>query len=308
MAEHITSRGELLETARQAEVLGYATFLLRDHFIAEPFGSQLGPLPALTAVAMVTSQLRVGTLVICNDYRHPALLAQEAATLDVLSEGRLELGLGAGFSRAEYEAAGLPFDRAGLRIARLEESLRCLKALFADGAATWRGTHYELRGLDGFPKPVQRPHPPITLAGALPRMLRLAAREADVVNLQTVTLTSGRVEDEGRQRLLEAEADRLRVLRAAAGTRFDAIELSKLVTVSVTDAPEQTAADLIRARGWADVTPAQVLDMPSILLGTPDSMVDRLCARREQLGFSYIVVPRQQMAALAPVVSQLAGR
>ncbi|MFZ0217596.1 MAG: TIGR03621 family F420-dependent LLM class oxidoreductase [Candidatus Dormiibacterota bacterium] len=307
MAEQTTTRHELLETARQVEALGYSTFLLRDHFIAEPFGSQLGPIAALTAAAMVTRQLRVGTLVLCNDYRHPALLAQEAATLDVLSEGRLELGLGAGFSLPEYAAAGLPFDRPGLRITRLEESIHCLKALFADGEATWQGEHYELRALDGFPKPVQRPHPPITLAGALPRMLRLAAREADIVNLQTVTLTSGRVEDEGAQRLLEVEEGRVDLVREHAGERFDDIELTKLVTLISTDTPEGAAVELIETRGWRGVNPAQVLEMPSVVIGTAEGIAERLLRHRERLGFSYYVVPRASLVEFAPVVARLAG-
>ncbi|MGH7912536.1 MAG: TIGR03621 family F420-dependent LLM class oxidoreductase, partial [Candidatus Dormibacteraceae bacterium] len=224
MAEGVTTRRELLETARAAEDLGYDVLLLRDHFVAEPFGNQLGPIAALATVAAVTTRLRIGTLVACNDYRHPVLLAQEAATLDVLSEGRFELGLGAGFSLPEYEAAGIAFERAGVRIGRLEEAVACLKALFADGAATYRGKHYELRGLDGFPKPVQRPHPPLALAGALPRMLGLAAREADVVQLQTVNLTSGYQVDDGRSRLAEAEAARLQTLREKAGERMAGLE------------------------------------------------------------------------------------
>ncbi|MBO0745617.1 MAG: TIGR03621 family F420-dependent LLM class oxidoreductase [Candidatus Dormibacteraeota bacterium] len=307
MAEGITERPQLLETAREAEACGYDTFLIRDHFIAEPFGNQLGPISALATVAAITTRLRIGTMVICNDYRHPALLAQEAATLDVLSEGRFELGLGAGFSQPEYEAAGIPFERPGVRIGRLEESIACLKALFREGEATYRGRYYQL-GLDGFPKPVQRPHPPLVLAGALPRMLRLVAREADVAQLQTVDLTSGRQQDPGGSRLAEQEGARLGLLREAAGDRWPDLELSKIVTVVAAGDPVRAAADLSRQRGWTGVTPEQVLEMPSVVIGTEASIADRLLERRERYGFSYYVVGRASMSTLAPVVARLAGR
>ena len=305
MAEGITERHQLLDTAREAEACGYDSFLLRDHFIAEPFGSQFGPIAALATVAAVTSRLRIGTLVICNDYRHPVLLAQEAATLDVLSEGRFELGLGAGFSLPEYQAAGIPFEKPGVRIGRLEESIACLKALFSDGEAVYQGRFYKL-GMEGFPKPLQRPHPPLMLAGALPRMLRLAAREADTVQLQTVSLTSGRVVDDGTSRLAGEERARLDLVQEAAGGRE--LELSKLVTVVSSEYPAQAAADLARARGWTGVTPEQVLEMPSVVIGTDAGIAEQLLQRRECYGFSYYVVGRASMAALAPVVARLAGR
>src|SRR5262245_17197365 len=154
-AEHARSPEALLETARRAEDSGYATFLIRDHFIEEPFGHQLAPLTALATVAAATTRLRVGSLVLSNDYRHPVMLAKEIATLDVLSSGRVELGLGAGFSKAEYAQAGLRFDPPGVRVERLEEALRVLKGLFAPGPLTFAGKHYSVTHLDGFPKPVQ---------------------------------------------------------------------------------------------------------------------------------------------------------
>ena len=150
----------MLETARRAEDSGYSTFLLRDHFIEEPFGHQLATLTALATVAGATKELRVGSLVLSNDYRHPVMLAKEIATLDVLSNGRVELGLGAGFSKAEYDGAGIPFDPPGARVDRLEESIHVLKGLVGDGPLTFAGKHYAVTGLDTFPKPVQRAAPP----------------------------------------------------------------------------------------------------------------------------------------------------
>src|SRR5262245_31709396 len=153
--EGARSPAALLDTARRAEDLDFATFLIRDHLIEEPFGHQLAPLPALATVAGATGRLRVGSLVLANDYRHPVVLAKEVATLDVLSSGRVELGLGAGFSQAEYAQAGLRFDPPGVRVERLEEALRVLKGLFAPGPLTFAGKHYSVTHLDGFPKPVQ---------------------------------------------------------------------------------------------------------------------------------------------------------
>ena len=179
-AEGVRSREALLDTARRAEDGGFATFLIRDHLIAEPFGHQLAPLTALATVASVTRTLRIGSLVFANDYRHPVVLAKEVATLDVLSEGRFELGLGAGFSRAEYEQAGMAFDPPQVRAERLEEALRVVKGLFSNAPFTFAGKHYSVSSLNSFPKPLQQPHPPILVGAASSRMLSIAARQADI--------------------------------------------------------------------------------------------------------------------------------
>ncbi len=181
--EHSHAAGTWTARAQWAEALGYAVFPIRDHLASNFFGHQLAPLPALMAAACATRTLRVGTLVIDNDYRHPAMLAKEAATIDLLSGGRLELGLGAGWLRAEYEQAGLAFDVPGVRIERLEEALLVLRGLFSDGPLIFSGKHYTVAGLDAFPKPVQRPHPPILIRAGSPRMLRLAGREANIVGI-----------------------------------------------------------------------------------------------------------------------------
>jgi probable F420-dependent oxidoreductase len=167
------SRQEWAEHARKVEALGYATLLMADHF-----GDLLAPFPALVAAADVTTTLRLGTLVICNDFRHPAVLAQEAATLDLLSDGRVELGLGAGWLRAEYERTGILFEPGPVRVARLEESVRIVKGLLAGETVTFAGQHYTVTDLPGLPRPVQQPHPPLLVAGGGRRILTLAAREA----------------------------------------------------------------------------------------------------------------------------------
>jgi len=306
--ENARSRAALLDTARRAEDSGYATFLIRDHFIEEPFGHQLAPLATLATVAAVTRRLRIGSLVLANDYRHPVILAKEVATLDVLSSGRVELGLGAGFSEREYEQAGLRFDPPGLRIDRLEESLHVVKGLFADGPLTFAGKHYSVTALDGFPKPVQRPHPPILIGAAGPRMLALAGREADIVGFQTVVTAGGVMADDPGVRLAPAVAQRVDRVRQAAGDRFDRIELSMVVTVVVAEPRRPAAERLGRDRGWGGVSADQVLEMPSVFIGSPDRIAEDMQARRERFGFSYYVVLDRSIEAVAPIVARLAGR
>ena len=301
-AENARSRETLLATGRRAEEGGYSTLLIRDHFIAEPFGHQLGPLTALATVASVTNKLRVGTLVFANDYRHPVLLAKEAATLDILSGGRFELGLGAGFSRAEYERAGMPLDPAGVRVDRLEEALRVLKGLFADAPLTFAGRHYTLTNLDGFPKPLQRPHPPILVGAAGRRMLSIAAREADIIGFQTVSTAKGTVTQDPEARLASTVAEKVELVRRVAGERFGEIELSMVVSVIVTDDRHQAAKQFARDRGWSSVSAEQVLEMPSVFIGTVAQVVAEMQVRRERYGFSYYVVLDHIMDTVAPIV------
>ena len=292
---------------RRIEELSYATFLIRDHFTPDFFGDQFAPLIALTAAAAVTARLRVGTLVIDNDFRHPAILAKEAATLDLLSGGRLELGLGAGWMRREYEAAGMPYERAGRRIERLEEALTVLKGLFADGAFSHCGTHYQVDQLDSYPKPVQRPHPPLLIGGGKRRVLTLAGREADIVSILTTSVSTGRVEDDPTERTARAVRQKLDWIRVGAGERFGQIELCLIPAFIVTDDPCRRASELIAERHWGDVTVEEVLDMPSMLFGSEDEMVATLQRRREEFGFSYYVVSDKVVEEFAPIVARLAG-
>jgi probable F420-dependent oxidoreductase len=253
-----------VEAARRTEDLGYSTFLIRDHFAPDFFGPQLAPIAALTAAACATTRLRVGSLVIDNDYRHPVVLAKEIATLDGLAGGRVELGLGAGWLQKEYAQAGMPFDPPGTRIGRLEESIRVLKGLFADGPLSFDGAHYRISELDGFPKPVQRPHPPILIGAGSPRMLRLAGREADIVGLLTTSTRTGTLVDDPAERTATAIAEKIARVREGAGARFRNLELSLVATVTVTDHPRREAEALIRTRGWAGVrVEDDVLEMPA---------------------------------------------
>jgi len=307
-AESVRSPSALLEIARRAEGEGFSTFLMRDHFIAEHFGDQMAPLATLATVAAVTKELRIGSLVFCNDYRHPVMLAKEVATLDVLSEGRFELGLGAGFSRREYEQAGLEFDGARVRVQRLGETVQILKGLFLAEPFDFTGEHYRVRDLRSFPTPVQRPHPPILVAGTSTRMLSLAAAEADILGFQTVATATGAVVQDPRFRMAETVQQKLDQLKQAAGERFGKIELSMTASLIVSDDRRGEAERFARARAWAGVSADEVLEMPSVFIGSVETIIDEMRARRESYGFSYFVIHDRALADAAPVVARLAGK
>ncbi len=307
LGEGVRSATELVETARRAEGAGFATFLLRDHFIAEPFGHQLAPLAALATVAAATATLRVGSLVLCNDYRHPVLLAKEVATLDLVSGGRFELGLGAGFSRPEYEAAGLPYDSPGVRVDRLAEALQVFKGLFSAAPFTFAGRFYTVTNLETFPRPVQRPHPPMLVGAGGRRMLAIAAREANIIGLQTATLGTGRRVPDPTGLLADTVAEKIGWVRQEAGARFETIELSIVSSVFMTENRRAAAERLVRERGWDGLAAERVFEMPSIFIGSVDQIVDEMQGRRERYGISYYVVPDRSLEMVAPIVARLAG-
>jgi probable F420-dependent oxidoreductase len=288
--------------ARKVEALGYSTLNLPDHLTA-----RLAPIPALTAAATATTRLRVGTLVLNNDFRHPVLLAREAATLDVLSGGRVELGLGAGYARAEYEEAGLAYDRGAVRVDRLGESVVIIKRLFEGGAVTFDGRHYAVTKHTLYPPPVQRPRPPILIGGNGPRLLALAAAEADIVALSGITFTRGGAEPEVSGFRAPAVDERLRRLRATAGARLGTLELSALVQrVMPTEDRRGAAAELVQR--WTALSVDDVLASPFVLLGSPDEIAAQLVAHRARWGISYWVVFESAVDVFAPVVERLAGR
>ena len=287
-------------TARAVEDLGYSTLFIPDHF-----EDQFGPLVALTVAAEATTTLRVGSLVFGNDYRHPVVLAKEVATLDVLSGGRVEFGLGAGWMTSDYEQAGITSDPPGVRISRMAESLTVLKSLWSTGEATFQGEHYQVAGALGTPMPVQRPHPPIIIGGGGRRVLGIAAREADIVGVNP-SLAAGYVGPEVLETTTkEYYHQRIEWVREAAGARFDQLEL-QVLTFVVQVVPDRDDA-IARLAGALSVTPDQIEGTPIVLIGTTEEIVDILRQRREEFGFSYIVVHETEMEALAPVVATLAG-
>jgi probable F420-dependent oxidoreductase len=251
--EQVQSAAAWADHVRRVEGLGFSTFLVRDHFVPDFFGHQPAPLVSLASAAALTTRLRVGTMVLAVDYRHPVMLAKEAATLDLVSQGRLELGLGAGWLRREYETAGLTFDSAGTRIDRLEETIRIVDGLFGAGPISFSGKHYTVTDLDGHPKPVQRPRPPILIGGGRRRILNLAGRTADIVGILTTSVATGTVVDEAAERLAGSVSQKLAWVREGAGPRYDAIELSLIPTLVFEEDREAAASRLITARGWTGV-------------------------------------------------------
>jgi probable F420-dependent oxidoreductase len=257
------------------------------------------------AAADATETLRIGTLVWCNDYRHPAVLAKEAATLDLLSDGRLELGLGAGWMTTDYVQAGIPLDPPGVRIERMTESVDILRGLFTPGPVEHHGRHYTIDGLEGSPQPVTPGGPPLLLGGGGPRMLRTAGRLADIVGVNP-NLAPGAITAETAQ---DATAERydqkLAWVREGAGSRFDQIELQvRTFIVSVTDDRKGVSEALSAGLG---MTPEEGLASPLAMVGTPAQIAEDLRERRERWGFSYVVVAVEELDAFAPVVAELAG-
>jgi probable F420-dependent oxidoreductase len=288
------------EKARLVESLGYKTLYLPDHF-----GDQLSPIAALMSAADATTTLRVGSLVFDNDYRHPVVLAKEAATLDLLSEGRLDFGLGAGWQVSDYEQTGIPFDPPGIRIERMAEALQIIKSFFAGGGVSFTGKHYKVDGVEAAPSPVQKPHPPIVLGGGGKRMLHLAGREADIVSVN-FNLSEGRVNRKlVRTGLAEATDEKVAWIKEGAGERFAAIELSVTVFVANVTDDRDTVAGALAAGLRSE--PGEILQTPHFLIGTVEQIIEDLQARRERFGISYIVVPDEAAVSLAPVVERLTG-
>ena len=302
MCSHASSAADFREKARQAEALGYSTLFVPDHFIDHP----LAPMPAMAAAAAVTDTLLVGSLVLGNDYKHPVVLAREAATLDLLSDGRLELGLGAGWMTADYDKAGLELERPGVRIDRLQESVAILKGLMADEPFTFHGNHYSVTDLDGQPKPVQRPHPPFIIGGGAPKILGLAAREAAVVGVNANLRGGVAISDDAARSMTGAATDqKIAWLRDAAGARFDDLEIQSFVGFTTFTDDRTSLAEVMA--GAFGVSPADALETPVVLAGTLDEMIDDLHARRERWDMSYVVVGVDVMEQFAPAVAKLAG-
>jgi len=296
------SRAEWQDKARKVEALGYSVLLVPDHLAA-----MLATIPAVMSAADATTRLRVGTNVVNNDLRHPVLLAREAATMDLLTEGRLELGLGAGYMRVEYDQVGLRFDRGGIRVERLAESVPIIKGLLSGAEVNFAGQHYRVTGHTIHPLPVQRPHPPIIIGGNGLRLLTLAASEADTVNLTGITFTRGGMSPDMSGWKIAGVDERLRVVRETAGQRFSRLELSaQIQRVIVTEHRREAAAEL--HKNWQQLSVEEILEAPYVLIGTVDEMVEALHARRERWGLSYFVTFEPYMEILAPVVARLTGK
>lgn len=296
-AAHARDGEEWLARARRAEELGYRMLYVPDHL-----GGQLSPIAALAAAATATRELRIGPYVFANDFRHPLVMAREAATLDIISGGRLELGIGAGWRTADYRQLGYRYDRPGLRIDRMVEALGIVKRLLGGETVTHHGEHYRLDGARVGPLPVQRPVP-IQIGAGGPRMLRIAAREADVVGLIPQFTVGGR--PSVRDATEGALARKVELVREAAGERFAGIELSIFVADAGLADGRRPLASVV-ALGKAAAT--ALVGSPYVLYGTTRRLADLLQRRREQLGIAAYAIPGEAMEAMAPLVEALSGR
>ena len=295
------SAEEWAAKARRIEELGFSSLFIPDHF-----GDQFAPLIALQAAADVTSSLRLGTLVLDNDYRHPLVLAKEWATLDILSNGRVEAGLGAGWMKSDYDESGMSYDTPGARIDRFKEGIAIIKGLFTnEGPFSFAGKHYTITNAQPLPRPVQKPHPPILIGAGAKRMTRIAARNADIVSVN-FSLAEGVVNPVvAATGTADATREKIGWMRDAAGAHFDQLELSCTIFVTIVTDDRQGMAERI-AQGFG-LPGTDVLRSPHLLVGTVDQITDDLQRRREEFGFSYIVFSGDVFEQTAPVVKRLAG-
>jgi probable F420-dependent oxidoreductase len=292
---------EWAEQARRIEDLGYATLFMPDHFV----DAGLAPMTALPFAAAATSTLRVGMLVLGNDYKHPAVVAKEAATLDVLSDGRLEFGLGAGWMTADYEALGLPYDPPGVRIDRLEEALAIVQGTWGDGPFDFTGEHYTIRAYDAVPKPVQQPRPPILVGGGGRKVLQLAGRVADIVGINPILRAGVIGVDAAQDTVGDATARKIGWVREGAGDRFDDLELQiRYFVAAITDDARSLAEAMAPGFG---VSADEALSSGAVLAGSVDEVCDTLVRRRDECGVSYVVFGDDQYEQFAPVVARLAN-
>jgi probable F420-dependent oxidoreductase len=286
------------DSARELEALGYSAFHAPDHF-----DEGFGPIAAMATMAAATTRLRVATAVLAADFRHPAVLARELASIDVLSEGRLEVGLGAGYQVDDYRSSGIAMDPPKVRVDRLVEYVTVLRGLFADGPFSFAGEHFQIDALDGTPHPHTPGGPPIFVAGGGPRMLRFAARHADIVGVNPSLPTSEKRGEAARDGVAARIDEKFALVREAAGERYEELEFHGWLQVAqVTDDGRAAAAEVGAATG---LDPDDVLESPFVLVGSVDEIVERLQERRERWGYSYYTVQQPSAREFAPVVAAL---
>lgn len=292
------------DSARRLEDLGYSTLFVPDHF-----HEGYGPLVAMTAAALATTDLVVAPMVFASDFRNPAVLARELASIDIFSGGRLEVGLGAGYNPLDYSRSGIAMDRPGVRVDRLIEHLAVLRGLFGEGPFSFSGEHYRIEDLDGTPKPVTPGGPPIIVAGGGKRLLTFAASAADIIGVNPTT-AAGRGAIETAQDALPPSIDRkFGWIREAAGSRFDSLEFNAwLATAAVTSTASGSGATLVERLSANFGAPAEdVLASPIVLVGEESEIGERLHERRERWGYSYTVVQARAALDFAPIVARLTG-
>jgi probable F420-dependent oxidoreductase len=298
-------RGAFADAVRRAEAIGIDALVFADHLL-----EQAAPVPAMATVAALSDRLRIGSFVLNNDLRHPAVLAHDLATLDLLSDGRLDVAIGAGWNRSEYDAVGIAYDAVGVRVDRLAESIAVLKGCFGDAPFSFAGRHYALHEFDAQPKPVQRPHPRFMVGGGGRRTLELAAREAQIIGLAPRAGAQGR--GDPLSLTWEATVEKIGWVRDAAGPRFDDLELNvypSTVAPQLTDdahAALRAAATSILGRTGVELTEDQLKRSPHVFIGSLESLTEKVLALRDELGIGSIMLG--EVGELDPLVERLAAR
>lgn len=287
--------------ARRAEAIGYSTLVVSDH----PTHPQLAPLVSATAIAGATTRLRIGSSVLANDFRHPVVLAKEIATLDVVSGGRVELGLGTGWKQAEYEEMGLVFDAAGRRIDRLAEAIAILRGFWSGERFDFAGAHYSIRSVEGFPRPVQA-RIPLLLGGGGRKLLSLAARVADVVGINPAARSGAHDAATDLDSRADVTDEKLRWIEEAAGARFPDLELSMQVYADCVTASRAEGDRVLAARYAFELAEARLV--PYAWVGSVDEICEGLERKRERWGVSYWIVPEHAMESMGEVVVRMNGR
>ena len=299
VSKETTAKG-WAELARRTEAAGYEVLTMPDHFT-----DQLAPIPALMAAASATTTLRVGALVFDNDYKHPVILAKELATIDLLSEGRLEIGLGAGWMISDYEEAGIPYDSPKVRIDRFIEGVAVIRGAMAEGSFSFSGDHYTITNYNGQPKPMQA-RPPLLIGGGGKRVLSYAAREADIIGING-TMTAGVVGPEALSTMTAESVDEKVAIVAAAGAhRINDIEMNiRTFFVKVTN---DRAATVDGISSMFGVSKDMIDASPFALIGSVEECIEQLLERRERWGFSYTIVGAENIDECAPIVAALRGK
>ena len=289
------------DSAKEVEALGYSTLFVPDHF-----HEGYGPITAMATAAMATTTLKVGPMVLACDFRHPAVLARELASIDVLSQGRLEVGLGAGYQETDYDRSGIAMDAPGVRVSRLMEHAQVLRLLFGDDPVTFEGEHYRIADLNGTPKPFRQGGPPIIIAGGGKRLLTFAATAADIIGVNPSLPSAKDRANVGRNALEAAIDEKFEWIRAVAGERFETLEFNAWLSVAMVTDDAAAVAEKMSQRFAAE--PEDVLASPIILVGSESQIEERLHHRRERWGYSYHVLQANRAHEFAPIVQRLTGR
>jgi probable F420-dependent oxidoreductase len=289
------------DSAREVEGLGYSTLFVPDHV-----HSELGPIAAMAVAAAATTSLHVAPLVMACDFRHPVVAAKELASIDALSDGRLEVGLGAGYNPLDYSRSGIPMDAPGMRVRRLMEYVQVLRLLFGGGVVDFHGEFFHLDQIEGLPRPAHPAGPPILVAGGGPRLLTFAGTAADIVGVNPSTAAGRDNPATLRDALPSSIDDKIALLRETSGDRFDTLELNAWVSVaSITEHARDLVAGLA---AFAEAEVEDVLASPIVLAGTTAEIVERLLVRRQRWGYSYVALQQPHAHEFAGVVAELTGR